>query len=153
MTGLTNDYLEKLSKKLLGKKLFLGVFSANEAITDCLVPQSSLIFNTGQLGEPGIHFISIFVTKSVIYYFDSFGNQDIQRDIKRFIKKMNMRCKMLCKPIQHINSNFCGFYALAFLLWMRKKRNPYAFYDLFSSTSLKSNDHLVTKFIIKEIHS
>ncbi len=151
MSGLTNDYLQKLTSKLVPN--FEGVFSADElhTIKNKKKKSVSIIFNTGKLGTPGIHFISIYITKNITYYFDSFGKRNIQSDIAKFITKLNRKCVMLCKPIQHITSNFCGLYALAFLLWKNKRKPISSFYKIFSKTNLKLNDKIVSKFILNEI--
>lgn len=151
MSGLTNDYLENLTTKLMKGSSFLGVYSANASLAFKPKKAFSVIFNTGKLGTPGIHFISIYVTKNNVHYFDSFGNKNIQPDIAKFINKLNRKCIMLCKPIQHLSSNFCGLYALAFLMWNKKRRHVLSFYNMFSAINLKLNDKIVTKFILKEI--
>ena len=152
MTGLTNDYLEKLTKRLMKKRKFVGVFAANEVLNVNERHPFSIIFNTGRVGTPGLHFVAVFVTRTSVYYFDSFGEETIQQDISKFIKKLNKPCVMLCQAIQHRKSNFCGFYALAFLIWMSvKKKKPQSFYSLFSYSDLRENDNIVTRFILNEI--
>lgn len=151
MAGLTNDYLDKLSRKLIGKS-FYGVYSADGCSN---VPRNktfSIIFNIDLMKNPGLHFISIFFTPTKAYYFDSFGNNTIEPNIAKFILKTKRKCVMRCLAIQHVNSNFCGFYALAFLLWMSRKRQSSHFYDMFDVENLKNNDLIVTNFILKEIH-
>lgn len=120
MSGLTNAYLEKMAFKLIGKKLFHGVFPADGVSKIPRKKTYCIIFNIDKSSGPGIHFVSIFVSLNKIYYFDSFGKNIIQNDISKFITKNNKKCVMFCKKIQHDNSNFCGFFALAFLLWMKK---------------------------------
>lgn len=150
MSGLTNDFLEKITSKLIPN--FLGVYSANEVVSRKNNKSFSVIFNTGRLGTAGIHFVSLFVTKNILYYFDSFGDQHIQQDIAKFIHKLNRKCVMLCEPIQDLSSNFCGLYALAFLLWKKKNKSLKTFYSLFSESNLKLNDKIVTDYILNEIN-
>lgn len=59
---------------------------------------------------------------------------------------------MLCEPIQDLSSNFCGLYALAFLLWKKKNKSLKTFYSLFSESNLKLNDKIVTDYILNEIN-
>jgi len=149
MSGLTNDYLDKLSTSLIGSQ-FLGVYPADAKVKWPVNKSFFIIFNTGKIGTEGIHFVSLFVTKTRIHYFDSFGKRNIQTDISKFIQKIKRKCEMYCQPIQHKTSNFCGFYALAFLLW-KKSKSRRNFYDMFSKTRLKLNDKIVIDFILKEI--
>jgi hypothetical protein len=151
MSGLTNDYLERIAFKLIGKKLFHGVFPADGVSEVPRKKTYGIIFNTDKASGPGIHFISLFVTSQKIYYFDSFGNSKIQRDITKYIIKHNKKCVMFCKKIQHANSNFCGFFALAFLLWMKKRRPSRNFYNMFKFKNLKINNTIVTDFLLRNI--
>jgi len=151
MTGLTNDFLEKISSTIIGKKMFLGVFSAN---VHPKIPKRKtfcLIFNTGKASTPGEHFVALFVTKTKVFYFDSFGQKSVQQDIDRFIFKTKKICVRNCTKIQDKTSNFCGLYSLAFLLWMKKNKPIGKFYAMFKTRNLKHNDNIVTKFILKEI--
>jgi len=151
MSGLTNAYLDDLSKHLIGKS-FLGVFPADGLSSMPKKKMFCLIFNTDLMKNPGKHFVSIFVSQKKTYYFDSFGNPKIQKHIASFIKKTKRPCVMHCEVIQDKTSNFCGFYALAFLLWMKKRKRSGGFYNLFRTKQhLISNDSSVTKFILKEI--
>lgn len=151
MYGLTNNYLEQTSKRLLGPS-FVGVFPA-DGFSD--VPRKknfSIIFNTDVMKNPGKHFVAIHVTSDKVHYFDSFGNPNIQKNISDFIVKTKRKCFMHCEVIQDKSSNFCGYYALAFLIWMKTGRRSYGFYNLFNSNAnLQKNDSLVTQFIIDEI--
>jgi len=151
MTGLTNDYLETISRKIIGKSFF-GVYSADGCSHVPRKKNFSIIFNNDLMQNPGLHFISIFFTSKKAYYFDSFGDNKIEENIAKFILKTKRKCVMHCIPIQHNSSNFCGFYALAFLLWMRKKRKSSKFFKMFDETNLKKNDSIVTNFILNEIH-
>lgn len=151
MSGLTNAYLEELSKKLLGR-FFVGVFPADGLSSTPKKKTYCLIFNTDIMKNPGKHFVSIFVSPKKTYYFDSFGNPKIQKNIASFIKKTKRSCVMHCEAIQDKSSNFCGLYALAFLLWMKKNKRGRDFYNFFNTRRhLKTNDSIVTKFVLNEI--
>jgi len=151
MSGLTNAYLDDLSKHLIGKS-FLGVFPADGLSSMPKKKMFCLIFNTDLMKNPGKHFVAIHVTSDKVHYFDSFGNPNIQKNISDFIVKTKRKCFMHCEVIQDKRSNFCGYYALAFLIWMKTGRRSYDFYNLFySNVNLQKNDSLVTQFIIDEI--
>jgi len=151
MSGLTNAYLETISYKLLGKKIFVGVYSADGCSKVFRKKYFSIIFNTDLMKNPGKHFISILFTPSRAYYFDSLGQKKIEKNISKFIQKTKRKCVTHCLPIQDETSNFCGFYALAYLLWMKKKRRSTDFYKMFDMKCLIKNDSIVTKFILNEI--
>ena len=151
MSGISNYELEQLTFKLIGKKTFLGVFPADELKN---VPSKKIfciIFNTDKIHGPGKHFVSIYATAKKLHYFDSFGKSNIQTDIAKFISNSKRKCVMHCLSIQDPSSNFCGFFALAFLLWMKEKNTSLNFYKLFNKNNLKCNNSIVTKFILKKI--
>lgn len=151
MHGLTNRYLEQTSKQLLGPS-FVGVFPADGLSNVPRKKNFSIIFNTDVMKNPGKHFVAIHVTSDKVHYFDSFGNPKIQKNISDFIVKTNRKCFMHCEVIQDKSSNFCGYYALAFLMWMKTGRKSKTFYKLFNSNvDLQKNDSIVTRFILDEI--
>lgn len=151
MTGLSNYYLEQLALKLIGKKLFIGVFSADGLLSVPKKKTFCLIFNDDPSHLPGNHFLSLFVTPRTVHYFDSFGDRPIQKNISDFIRKTNRKCVKHCITIQDKSSHFCGYFALSFLLWMSKRRKSNDYYKMFNLTKLKENNCIVTKFILKEI--
>jgi len=151
MSGLSNYYLEELALKLLGKKQFIGVFSADGLSHVPKKKNFCLIFNDDPSNLPGNHFLSLFVTPGKVHYFDSFGDRPIQKDISEFIRKTNRKCVKHCITIQHRSSNFCGYFALSFLLWMTKRRKINDYYKMFNLTNLKENNCIVTEFILNEI--
>lgn len=152
MSGLTNDYLERTAKRLLGSN-FLGVFSADGYKKSRRKKSFSIIFNTDLMKNPGKHFVAIHVSRNSLDYFDSFGSPNIEKNISKFIKKTKKKCFMHCEAIQDVESSFCGFYSLAFLLWMNKRRkNSSCFYDMFKvGSNLQVNDEIVIKYILDQI--
>lgn len=149
--GLTNHYVSQLAFKLIGKKLFVGVFAANECFQVPTKKKFCLIFNEDNLHQPGSHFVSIFVSEHEVHYFDSFGDTNVQKNISHFISTLNRKCFMHCNAIQDNSSSFCGLFALAFLLWMKDKGSCVSFYKMFNKNNLKKNNFVVTKYILNKI--
>lgn len=144
--GLSNSYLEKLGKKLL-PKTFLGVYPSD------IHPKSSkkdysFIFNTGSSNTSGEHFVAVFKTYKKVFYFDSFGVKPNKKLIQRFLHRLKLPIISFKTPLQAEDSNFCGFYCLAFLLMKYNKIQTSAFVRLFSNTNLKQNDTVVIEFIL-----
>jgi hypothetical protein len=149
--GLTNKYLENLSRKLLGSK-FLGVYPCDvhpKTQKTCF----SIIFNTAKEGTSGEHFVCLDVREKIIFYFDSFGEAPKNKFIKKFL--FNIKEKKIIfwnrVQIQDDSSNFCGFYCLAFLMSMKNKIHFDRFINLFSIKNKKENDQTVVKFIVSKI--
>lgn len=150
MTGLTNIQLEKFGKKILGKH-FLGVYPSDSMPRVSNVNNSSIIFNLSKHTEPGSHFVAVFFSDGKIYYFDSFGKKLTNHYIKKHLKKFNLPIFFHNRTIQHIDSVFCGFYALGYLKsFQLRKNDPSIFYNLFQYPANKKNDDIVLKYLLKK---
>ena len=66
----------------------------------------------------GTHWTALFIVRETAYYFDLFGATPPVEIIK-FVKKRN-KANLYYNNwiIQDLNLTNCGFFALAFLLWM-----------------------------------
>lgn len=146
--GLTNSYVERLCKKILKRHKFVGVFPCDIQPV-CKSNIFSIIFNTGDSKSKGEHFIAIFANSRYLYYFDSFGEQPNDLNIIKFIKHNIKNRKLITfnQKVQSDQSNFCGFYCIAFLL--AKDRQLYhKFNQIFNKNNLKQNDVNIIYFII-----
>jgi len=115
MSGLTNQYVEELGKKILGKH-FLGTFPCDiQPIVD-KKKIFSLVFNLSKHDSKGSHFITIFADENNLLYFDPLGHKCENADILQFMTKVRSKRKMRTKfqKIQDCNSIFCGFFVLLF---------------------------------------
>jgi len=151
MTGLTNLQLEKIAKKYLGNH-FLGVYPCDSKpkMFPCKNKQS-IIFNLSKHNEPGSHYVAIIICHKTIYYFDSYGKKLTNPSIKRILKNINMEIFYHKRAVQPIDSIFCGFYCLAYLIFMHfyYAGNFSSFFDMFFYPPHKKNDNIVTKYILE----
>ena len=147
--GLTNTYVEKLCKKIIKQHKFEGVFPC-DIQPKCKLNTFSVIFNTGDSNSKGEHFIAIYANSKYLYYFDSFGEQPNDSNIIKFIKENIKNRKFITfnQKIQSDQSNFCGFYCIAFLL-AKDRKIYYKFKQIFNTNNLKQNDVNIIYFIIK----
>ena len=101
------------SDKLL-KKEFCGVFSA-----DTLPKQkghfNAFIVNLDVKTLPGSHWIAIYFSDNIAYYFDSYGLPPRNRYIRRFMKKNSKAIKYNNIWFQNDFSTTCGYFSLYFL--------------------------------------
>lgn len=150
--GLTNSYLEKLSRKILGSS-FTGVYPCD------VHPRTrrksfSVIFNTApQSNTLGEHFVAIKVKKKLVFYFDPFGEPPTNEDIKKFLIGIggDRAIKWNGVQIQDNSSNFCGFFCLAFLISAENKIRFSRFINLFSIQNKKENNKKAVDFIVSQI--
>jgi len=149
--GLTNSYLQKLTKKIIGPN-FLGVFPC-DLYPPKIKTSFSVIFNTAPHNTSGEHFIAIKATKTSVFYFDSFGEPPKNERLKIFLSLIikNRSFKWNGVQIQDDSSNFCGFYCLAYLMSAKKKMKHDRFINLFIKENKKENDKKVINFIVSNI--
>ena len=149
--GLSNDYVEKVCKKILNNHTFLGVHPCDVHPSVDNRRNCSVIFNTGDSTTSGDHFVCMYLNKTTIFYFDSFGERvNLDKNILRFVN--NIPSKKLVHNTQKIQddlSQFCGFYCIAYLLSKDLKLSDEYFKSFFSKENLLLNDKNVIYFIEK----
>jgi hypothetical protein len=152
MTGLTNAYVEKIGKKVLGN-VFIGTFPCDLHPSTSKKKSFCLIFNLSKHDTDGSHFIAIFASKNEIIYFDPFGYKPENKYIKKFIQenKKNRKLVINRKCIQSCSSIFCGFYCLGFLLSQKICLPIKDFLLLFNINNLELNDKIIIDFMQKYI--
>jgi hypothetical protein len=136
------------------KKYFHGVYPADATpnIKHILRKQDniSIIFNLSNHDEPGSHYVAVLITRTKIFYFDSYGKKLTNKHIKKFLIKFNQPIYYHVIPIQHKNSIFCGLYSLAYLYSTQiLKMNFTKFFDIFKYPATMTNDNIVTTFLIE----
>ena len=77
--------------------------------------QSSLVGN-------GSHWVALFVYKNTAYYFDSFGATPPIEVVKFVKKRKNSHLLYNNWIIQDLKSGNCGYFSLAFLLYMNQNK-------------------------------
>jgi hypothetical protein len=148
MSGLTNEYVEKVGKKILGSK-FLGTFPCDLHPKTANRKHFCLVFNLSKHDSSGSHFIAIFASKNEILYFDPFGEKPDNDYIKKFIQNNKKMRKIVVnrKCIQSCSSIFCGFYCLGFLLSQIVGLQFKDFIKIFNLKDLGKNDQIIINFL------
>jgi hypothetical protein len=157
MLGLTNNELEKMSKKILGET-FLGVYPSNvkPGITkynnfSTKYNNFSLIFNLSKHNEKGTHFVAVVIKNKTVFYFDSYGKPCENENILNFLNQLSPVYFYNKFSIQADNSIFCGIFCLGFLLSCQKLNlTPEKFINLFTYKSTE-NDQIATNFIVRNL--
>ena len=119
MNGLSNHFITTFLQDVSS---FYGVFSANTIPSYVKKkPKFSIICNLSMVKEPGTHFVAITNNKRHIMIWDSLAlNKTNFKKIYEFFKSYNIS-HYYKRPIQPIDSHFCGFYAIYHILKTRKK--------------------------------
>ena len=143
--GLTNRYLEELL--FPRTKYFKGVFSCDNIPIYPIRKPFTIIVNLSHENEMGSHFISIFIARKKVIYFDSLGLPCINPHIKNYLRyysSRNGRVKTVQNEMQFqcLNSFFCGYYCALFVLLMERGMTFKRFLNLFSK-HCNENDSVV----------
>ena len=100
----------------------------------------------------GTHWVAMYLFKDVCYYFDSFGSPP-PIEVMNFVKKRkNSHLLYNNWIIQSLNSGNCGYYSLAFLLYMYQnqlrdlKEIFNDFVNFFANDTTKNDDILKSFF-------
>ena len=114
MNGLSNHFITSFLQDVSS---FYGVFSANTIPSYVKKkPKFSIICNLSMVKEPGTHFVAITNNKRHIMIWDSLAlNKTNFKKIYEFFKSYNIS-HYYKRPIQPIDSHFCGFYAIYHIL-------------------------------------
>jgi hypothetical protein len=118
--GLTGAYIEDVLGALPVRD-FRGVYSIDTIPS--LTPGSCIIFNLSRAYEEGTHFVAVYLTDTTLYYFDSFGiityigYPPLQLELRRLTDYYDVRLEFVTRePIQAVDSYFCGYYCIYFVL-------------------------------------
>ena len=84
-----------------------------------------------------------------VIYFDSFGLPCTNKDILTFIYSVNKKYQYNALEVQHLTSNYCGLYCLAFVMHQDKGNQKFEkFLQMFNVKNKLENDNIVVKYIL-----
>lgn len=91
----------------------------------------------------GKHWQCLYLNKNTSFYFCSFGNP-APTDVISYVKKYSKHFKNNNLIIQNIKSDNCGYYCIAFMLFMIKNNYNYLeFINAFDEDDTTRNDYIV----------
>lgn len=140
VTGVSNDFIQEVLNKYCSD--FEGVYSCDNIPTERLIKlkKYSIVCNLSPTNHPGSHFVSIIVHKrGRVTYCDPLNlPYQINPDITNFLAMASRGASVAWKSernrrgrrqfrdaiklfparaVQHTRSNFCGFFAMAYVLY------------------------------------
>ena len=147
--GLSTTFLSAILKNI---PRFIGVYPQDYLLNFHIPSQPvKLIINLDLSSQPGTHWLALFISKSHLEIFDSFGLDSTTWTRKpiillKFIEKLSKTHSILISPrIQSSNSNLCGVYSI-FYLALRSQFTFYQICDLFTENFIL-NDNILSSFI------
>ena len=110
---LSNLYIEEILKHV---NRFLGVFSSDNAIKMRKAGEC-LIINFDKQGEPGSHFVSLYMkSNNHCIYFDPLNLPIIPIEIYNYLSNRDFNITNCSLDIQSFESTYCGFYCMLFII-------------------------------------
>lgn len=148
--GLSNGLIRSFLSQNCGSD-FKGVYSADR-IPKRLAAEGTflLVVNLAKEREADGHFVCIAASRAALLYLDPYGLPCVQRDVLSFLRRCMRPVKFNARPLQRTESNYCGFYAILFALYLdnsspwRKNRN---FALSFHTSDLSKNDKICVGYI------
>ena len=116
---------------------FNGVFSRNNFPR---IKDGAYIINLADKNSKGTHWVSLYIDRSLVVYFDSFGIQDILQEVLNKIKNKSITQRIF--RIQDNESIMCGFYCTAFIEYMLAGKTLLDYTNLLSPNGYKKNDNI-----------
>ena len=150
---LTNFDLEKIAKNYDVK--LIGIYSKNE-LDKLPIEDGNYIINLDD--NIGSHWTALNINKNKGIYFDSFGCVPPQNVISFVKQKPNIKFGYNNFIIQDLESEKCGFYCIAFLLFLNRSKNKDIykatndFIELFKDNTLE-NDEILKKYLLKNLNT
>ena len=108
---LSNFEIERL---MYGVPGFEGVYAHNQIDSLKLKPKQGIIYNLEDTGQPGTHWVAIFIGDKHAEYFDSFGLPPDDRSLK-CLQNSGKEPIYSDTQIQENSSIECGYYTMAFI--------------------------------------
>ena len=137
----------EIEKYLKDQKGFLGCFASDNLPTFPKSLPASLIINTHKKSQPGEHWLALVLTKSKCLYFDSFGVGITEETIVSYLQQKYEKVTVNNECIQHLYSESCGLFCIAFIKNVKSKLSFEKFISKFSLFNLQKNDNIVLNLI------
>ena len=119
MAGISNHYIDSV----LGRTstTYRGTYSSD------ILPRrdfkelpASLVVNLSRHTEKTGHFVAIYEDEQNMYYMDSLGLKPFVPTLTHFIERSGKQLHYNTTAIQSAKSEYCGFFAMCYILWCEK---------------------------------
>ena len=137
----------EIENYLKDQKGFLGCFACNDLPPFPTKFPISMIINTHRKNQAGEHWLGLILTKSKCFYFDSFGAPILEETIVSYLQEKYEKVTINNECIQHLYSESCGLYCIAFVKNVRSKTSFETFISKFNLLDLLKNDNIVLNLI------
>ena len=122
---------------------FLGCFPLDSLPSFPTSFPKSMIINTQPSSHPGEHWVSLVLTETECYYFDSFALPTVPLNIDMYLQPHYKEIKYLDYRIQGSTSIYCGAYCVSFVLHVHDYPTYDQFIGHYHSDNLLENDEIL----------
>jgi hypothetical protein len=128
------------------RKIYKGTRAFDELPKKIKRP-SAYIINTETRDKDGEHWIAIYYNNyGNVEFFDSFGLGPAFYGLEDFLLKTSNKCFYNTFALQSLNSEYCGYYCVLFVLFKCKKKSFLNFLNHFDQDTF-INDKNIKKLI------
>ena len=122
---------EIFSEHSYTRRIYKGTRAFNE-LPKRITRPSAFIINTETKDKQGEHWLAIFYNSNgSVDFFDSFGLGPTFYGLDDFLIKTSNKCTFNTVALQSLNSDFCGYYCVLFILFKCKKKKFFKFFETF----------------------
>ena len=155
MVGISNVYINAVLDQCKNLINWDGVYSSDNIPIHVINGEQNfaVIINLAAHDQVGTHFVVVIQMWKKMFIFDSLAMSRpmLPESIKHWLNN-KQAIDVLNTPIQDLNSEFCGFYCIYFILWLSlpipsKLINKYSVTN-FDYTNLLLNDKKCIKMIV-----
>ena len=141
MNTLTNNTINDILYKLIDK--YDGCYMTDQG--KFIKNDKYYVYNLNNSSQKGSHWVGIYKNNKKSYYFDTFGFV-CDKEIEKYIKPY----KYNKYQIQDINSTSCGYYCIAFIIFMNYNNNDFDnFIKMFNKENYKLNEFILYNYLKK----
>lgn len=147
--GMSNQTVARFCRSLCGDD-FKGVYSADYIPTRLAARGRFIIVinlgvRRGRRGPlPMGHFVTVSADPSKVFYIDSYGLPNVEPHVTRFLQRCRRPVEFNLRPIQDLNSVYCGLFATLFAVYLDKQPD---FKLIFKKQNLRENDKLCVRYL------
>ena len=103
----------KITKHFSHKPRFNGIFSRNNLSR---IKDGPYVINLDDKNSKATHWVSLFINRNTVVYFDSFGIEYIPQEVLNKIRDKSITHNIF--SIQNNDSIICRFYCIDFIAYM-----------------------------------
>ena len=103
------------------------------------------MINTDSTGNPGEHWVGVFITRNFTYFFDSLGLPPLENTYEELLKISQGQVVYNRKCVQSLFTSTCGAFVVCFVYHLANGYSFESFLKLFTS-NFEKNEKLVENF-------